>query len=61
MQSRLMWLRMLNPAERETYRRWARVVAVSYVTMAVCGTILAVTTARNQGDVVVLHASSKPH
>jgi hypothetical protein len=57
----LMWLRMLNPAERETYQRRARVVAVSYVTMAVCGMIVAVTTARKQGDVVVLHAISKSH
>jgi len=59
MPSRLMWLRLLNPADRETYRRWARVVAVSYVTMAVCGMALAAMTARHQGNVVALHAPSK--
>jgi hypothetical protein len=64
MQSRLMWLRMLSPSDHETYRRWARAVAVSYVTITVCGMALAVIPARHQGDqdhVVALRASTKAH
>ena len=60
MQSRLMWLRILNAADRETYRRWARAVAVSYVTITVFSIAIAVVTARHQVDhVVALHASPK--
>jgi hypothetical protein len=53
---------MLNAADRETYRRWARAVAVSYVTITVFSIAIAVITARHQVDhVVALHASPKAH
>jgi hypothetical protein len=50
MQSRTMWFRIMNAADRATYRHWVRTIAVFYAAIIVGVIAVTATSARHGAE-----------